>query len=116
MRRREFISLLGGAATWPLAARGQEPQRIRRIGVLSSFAESNPEARGYAAFQQTLERLGWRDGVNVRIDYRWSGANAERARAYAIELMSLKPDVFLVSTALALQPLLDQTRTIPIVF
>jgi putative ABC transport system substrate-binding protein len=72
MRRREFITVLGGAAAWPMAARGQTPDRIRRIGVLSAFAEDDPEERGnIAAFRQALEKLGWTDGGNVRIDYRW---------------------------------------------
>jgi AcrB/AcrD/AcrF family len=99
MRRRDFITLLGGAATWPLVARAQD--RIRRIGVLSAFAENDPEARGnVTAFRQALEKLGWTDGGNVRIDYRWGGADVERIRAHAIELIGLKPDVILVSSAL----------------
>src|SRR5262249_57686492 len=107
MRRREFITLLGGAATvWPMAARGQTPDRIRRIGVLSAFSEDDPEERGnIAAFRQSLEKLGWTDGGNVRIDYRWGGADAARIRVYAQELLGLKPDPLLLSTPLALQPL-----------
>ena len=80
-----------------MAARGQTPDRIRRIGVLSAFAEDDPEERGnIAAFRQALEKLGWTDGGNVRIDYRWGGADAARIRVYAPELVGLKPDVFLV--------------------
>ena len=118
LRRREFITLLGGAAAaWPMAARGQQPDGIRRIGVLSAFAEDDPEERGnIAAFRQALEKLGWTDGGNVRIDYRWGGADAARIRVYAQELLGLKPDVFLVSTALVLQPLQQLTRDIPIIF
>ena len=116
-KRRAFITLLGGAAAWPMAARGQTPDRIRRIGVLSAFAEDDPEERGnIAAFRQALEKLGWTDGGNVRIDYRWGGADAARIRVYAPELLGLKPDVFLVSTALVLQPLQQLTRDIPIIF
>jgi putative tryptophan/tyrosine transport system substrate-binding protein len=118
VRRRQFITLLGGAAAgWPLAARAQTPARIRRIGILSAFAEDDPEARGnIAVFRQALENLGWTDGGNARIDYRWGSADAARIRAYALELLGLKPDVFLVSTALVLQPLQQLTRDIPIVF
>ena len=117
MRRRHFIILLGAAATWPLAARAQTPARIRKIGILSAFAEDDPEARGnITVFRQALENLGWTDGGNARIDYRWGGADTARIRAYALELLGLKPDVFLVSTALVLQPLQQLTRDIPIVF
>ena len=116
MRRRGFRGGLGGAAAaWPMAARGQIA--IRRIGVLSAFAEDDPEARGnIAVFGQALEKLGWTDGGNARIDYRWGDADTSRIRAYAPELLGLKPDVFLVSTALVLQPLRQLTRDIPIVF
>jgi putative tryptophan/tyrosine transport system substrate-binding protein len=91
MRRREFIALLGGsAAAWPLAARAQQPDRIRRIGVLMVFAESDPEAQANVrAFRQALEMRGWMDGGNIRIDYRWGDANPERIRAQAIELVGL---------------------------
>jgi len=118
LKRREFITLLGCAlATWPMAARGQTPDRIRRIGVLSAFAEDDPEARGnIAVFRQALEKLGWTDGGNVWIDYRWGGADDARILRYARELLALKPDVFLVSTALVLQPLQQLTRDIPIIF
>ena len=117
MRRRDFITLVGGVAAWPLAARAQQPARMRRIGVLSAFAESDFEAHGnVTAFRQALEKLGWTDGGNVRIDYRWGSADAGRIRAYAIELVDLKPDVILVSTALVLQSLQQLTRTVPIVF
>jgi putative ABC transport system substrate-binding protein len=117
-QRREFITLVGGAAaSWPLAARGQEPARIRRIGVLSPLAENDPEAQAnVSAFRQALEMLSWTDRRNLHIDYRWGSGDSERIRAYAIELVGLKPDVFLVSTALVLQPLQQETRSIPIVF
>jgi len=117
MKRREFITLLGGAAAWPLEARAQSPDRIRRIGVLSAFAESDPQTQAnLTAFRQVLQKLGWTEGRNLGIEQRWGGADAERIRAFAIELVRLKPDVILVSTALALQPLLRETRSIPIVF
>jgi putative ABC transport system substrate-binding protein len=115
IKRREFIILLGGAAAWPLAARAQE--RMRRVGVLMAFAENDPEAQAsITAFRQALQKLGWTDGRNVRIDYRWGGADRERISGYASEFVGLKPDVILVSTALVLQPLRQETRSIPIVF
>jgi putative ABC transport system substrate-binding protein len=118
IRRREFITLLGGAAAaWPVAARAQQPSRMKRIGVLSAFAEADPEVQAsLTAFRQALQKLGWTDGNNVRIDTRWGDANRARIRAQAKELVGLNPDVFLVSTGLALQPLLQETRSIPIVF
>jgi putative ABC transport system substrate-binding protein len=118
MRRREFIRLLGGAAaTPPLALRAQPGEPTRRIAVLMAFAENDPGAQAnIIAFQQALQKLGWTDGRNVRIDYRWGAADPERIRGYAIELVGLKPDVILVSTSLGLQPLRQETRSIPIVF
>jgi ABC-type uncharacterized transport system substrate-binding protein len=117
MRRRDFIALAGAAAAWPLAARAQPAADVRRIGVLSPFAESDPEVQAnVTAFRRSLQKLGWIEGRNLRIDYRWGSADAERIRAQAIELVGLKPDVILVSTALALQPLQRETRSIPIVF
>jgi putative tryptophan/tyrosine transport system substrate-binding protein len=117
VKRRNFITLIGGAAAWPLVARGQQGEQMRRIGVLSPFAESDPDAQANeTAFRQALEKLGWTDGRNIRLDYRWGGADAERIRVYAIELVGLKPDVIVVSTSLVLQPLQRETRSIPIVF
>ena len=117
MRRRQFITLLGGAAAWPLAARAQQPDRIRTIGVLDAFAKDDPQVRAnLTAFWQGLQKLGWTDGRNVRIDYRSGEADPGRIRAQAKELVGLKPDVILVSSALALQPLLQETRSIPVVF
>jgi putative tryptophan/tyrosine transport system substrate-binding protein len=119
IRRRQFITLVGGAAAagWPLEARAQQGDRIRRVSVLSGFAESDPEAQGnLTAFRQALERLGWTDGRNLRIDYRWGSADNERIRVCTKELVGLNPDVILVSTALVLQPLRQETRSIPIVF
>jgi ABC-type uncharacterized transport system substrate-binding protein len=116
--RREVLTLLGGTVVaWPVAARAQQPDRIRRIGVLNPFAENDPQVQAnITAFRQALQKLGWTDGRNVRIDYRWGGADPGRIRAQAKELLGLNPDVILVSSALALQPLLQETRSIPILF
>jgi putative ABC transport system substrate-binding protein len=118
MRRREFITLLGGAAaSWPLAARAQQPDRVRRIGVLMSFSESDPDAQALlSAFVQALPALGWTDGRNVRIDTRWAGGEANQLKAHAVELVSLKPDAILVAGTLGLLALRQETRSIPIVF
>jgi putative tryptophan/tyrosine transport system substrate-binding protein len=118
MRRREFITLLGGtAAAWPLAARAQQVERMRRIGVLMPFAADDPEAKArLAAFYQGLQQLGWTDGRNVRIDVRWGSGEPERIRRYATELVALAPDVILASTTPAMGEVQQATRTIPIVF
>jgi hypothetical protein len=109
MRRRDFITLVGSTAAWPLAAHAQQIDRMRRIGVLSAFSESDPEAQAnLTAFRQTLQKLGWTDGRNVRLDYRWGEAEPVRIRAQAKELVGLNPDAILVSSALALQPLLEE--------
>jgi putative ABC transport system substrate-binding protein len=115
MKRREFLSLLGVAMAWPLAARAQQPERMRRVGVLNPFDENDPEHTNVAAFRQALEKLGWTNGGNVRIDYRWGSADPTRIPVQAKEIVAFKPDVILVSTALALQPLLQETRSIPMV-
>jgi ABC-type uncharacterized transport system substrate-binding protein len=117
IRRRQFMELIGGAVAWPLAARAQQPDRVRRIAVLMGFAEGDPEAQRYIkAFLQGLQQLGWAQGRNVQIDYRWGRADPERIKTYAVEIVQLKPDVILISTALVLQPLKQLTGTIPIVF
>jgi putative tryptophan/tyrosine transport system substrate-binding protein len=118
LRRREFIGLLGGAAAWPLAARGQQGERMRRIGVLTVAAvadDPDGQARN-AAFLQGLQQLGWTDGRNIRIDYRWGAGDADNMRKYAAELVALGPDVILASGTAAVGPLLQATRTVPIVF
>src|SRR5882757_4526409 len=99
MRRREFITLLGGAAAaWPLAARAQQAERVRRIGVLLSLSADDPQGQArLMAFLQGLQQLGWTDGRNMRIDARWSGGNADDARKYAAELVALAPEVILAS-------------------
>jgi putative ABC transport system substrate-binding protein len=117
-RRREFITVLGGAAlAWPLAARAQQPERMRRIGVLMYLAAHDPDLPPrVAAFAQGLQELGWMDGRNVRIEYRWGAGDTERYRDYAAELISLAPDVILVSSGSALAAVQKATRTVPIVF
>jgi putative ABC transport system substrate-binding protein len=117
MQRRQFISLLGGAAAaWPLAAQAQQPERMRRIGVLSGVAadDQNNKVR-LAAFQQQLQQLGWADGHDVRIDYRFAAGNPENYHKYAAELVALAPDVILAPGG-SLAHVLQATRTVPIVF
>ena len=117
IRRREFIMLLGGAAAWPLAAGAQQPQKMRRIGVLINTAADDPEGQSrVAAFLQGLQELGWTDGRNVRIDTRWVAGDAARGRSYAAELVALAPDVILASASPAVLALQETTRTVPIVF
>ena len=119
MNRREAISLLGGAAAaaWPLAARAQQGERARRIGVLTTLPENDPQEQSRnAAFLLGLQQLGWTVGRNLRIDYRHSIGDAERARRYATELVALAPDVILATGSVALAPLLQATRSVPIVF
>jgi putative tryptophan/tyrosine transport system substrate-binding protein len=117
MKRREFMALLGGAAiAWPLAARAQQTDNMRRIGVLMSIAADDPEASArIAAFQQALQQLGWIDGRNVRIDYRWGAGDTGRIRRYAAELVALSPDV-IVAAGVSVGPLLQASRILPIVF
>ena len=118
MKRREFIALLGGAAaTWPLAARAQQRERVRRIGVLMNVAADDAEAPArVGAFSQGLAELGWTIGRNVRIDYRWYAGNADAARKYAAELDALAPDVVLASGTLGVTAIQQLTRPVPIVF
>jgi putative ABC transport system substrate-binding protein len=118
MRRREFIRLVSGAAAaWPFTVRAQQGDRIRRIGVLMAVAESDADVRaGVAIFQQSLQELGWKNGHNVRIDYRWGDAVAERIQALAKELVDLQPDVLIGHSTPSAKGLLNQTRSIPIVF
>jgi putative ABC transport system substrate-binding protein len=116
MRRREFITLVGGAAAWPLAARAQPRDRMRRIGILMGLPASDSEGQRWLnSFIQALRELGWRNGTNVQIDLRWTG-DIDKMRTAAIELVSLQPDLIHVTTALATAEVLRQTRTIPVVF
>ena len=117
MKRRNFITLLGGAAAWPVAARGQQPERMRRIGVLVAYAESDPEAQArIAAFRQGLRELGWTEGRNLRMELGWGTGDPDRARTLATELISLAPDVIVAHGTPALTALYRATRTIPVVF
>ena len=118
MRRREFITLLGGAtAAWPLAARAQQGERVRRIGVLLPATADDPESQvNVAVFLQGLQELGWTVGRNVRIDQRWGAGDAERARRYAAELVALGPDVILASGDHSVVASRQASRTVPIVF
>ena len=118
MQRREFITLLGGAAAaWPLAARAQQPERMRRIGILLATTADDVEFQAWVgAFLQALALLGWTIGRNVRIDTRWATANAGEIRRHAAELAALAPDVILAHGASTVGALLQATRTVPIVF
>ena len=117
MKRREFITLLGGAAAWPLAARAQQREPMRRIAILLNAAADDPRYQTWVgAFLQALALLGWTIGRNVRIDTRWSGVNATETRRHAAELAALAPDVILAHGSSTVGPLLQATRTVPIVF
>jgi len=117
VKRREFITLLGGFAAWPLTAWAQQRERLRRIGMLMAFASDDPEGQArLAAVAQGLQQSNWTVGQNVRVDYRWSGGNADNMRKYAAELVALAPDVILAHSSQAVAPLLQATRTVPIVF
>jgi putative ABC transport system substrate-binding protein len=115
--RRAFITLLGGAAAaWPLSARAQQPGQIRRIGVLMAHAENDPEGQAFvAAFRETLQKLGWAEGRNIRIDTRWA-AEVELMPGFAKELIALQPDLVLANNTPTTAAVLNQTSTIPIVF
>src|SRR5262245_56714886 len=118
IRRREFITLLGGAAAgWPLAARAQQTERVRRIGVLMLSAESDQEGQSsVAGFREGLRKLGWMEGRNSEIDIRWAAADVELMKRFAKELVTLQPDLVLTSSTPATAAMLQQTRTIPIIF
>jgi putative ABC transport system substrate-binding protein len=117
MKRRSFITFLGGAAAWPLAARAQQPARMRRIGVLNSVAADDPQSqRRMTALVQGLQQLGWTDGRNVLIETRWGAGDAERLRRYAAELVAFAPDVIVAATTSSMVPLQQATSTVPIVF
>jgi putative ABC transport system substrate-binding protein len=118
LRRREFITLLGGVvAAWPLAARAQQSNSIRRIAVLMGFPEGDPHGQTYVlAMRQKLESLGWVEGRNIRIDYRWAGGDPEKTRAFARELIGMTPSVIVTSTNQVTETVRRETTTIPIVF
>jgi ABC-type uncharacterized transport system substrate-binding protein len=117
VKRREFITLVGGAAAWPLAARAQQTERMRRIGILLNLASDDAEGQArLAAFHQGLQQLGWTVGRNVQIDYRWGAGDADRIRKFAAELVALAPDVILSAGSPSVAALQQATRTVPIVF
>jgi putative tryptophan/tyrosine transport system substrate-binding protein len=117
MRRRALLTLLAGAAAWPLAARAQQPERIRRIGVLLNLASDDVEGQArLAAFHQGLQQLGWTVGRNVQIDYRFAAGDAERIRKYAAELIAVAPDAILSTGSPSVAAFQQATRTVPIVF
>jgi len=118
MRRREFVKSIGGAAiAWPLTARAQQGERMRRVGALIGGAESDPDFQArVAAFRQSLEKLGWSEGKNIQIDYRFTAANRERTESFAKELVALQPEVIFASSTLPAAALQRESRTIPIVF
>jgi hypothetical protein len=118
MRRREFIAFVGStAAAWPLAARAQQPERMRRVGVLMGYAETDPSAQAQVeALRQELQKLGWEEGRNILIDVRFPAADADRVRAILTELMSLTPDLLVTNTNLVTAVVQAEVRTIPIVF
>src|SRR4029453_13985271 len=118
VKRRDFISLVGGAATWPLAARAQQAERMRRVGILSGVGERDPDALGrYGAFRRSLQQLGWIEGRNVRFD-SWFGSagNPELVRKSAAELLALSPDAILAAGTPNVRALQDANRNVPIVF
>src|SRR5262245_13868014 len=118
LKRRQFITLLGGAAAWPVAAWAQQGERVRRIGVLTAGTsphDADMQVRN-AAFLQTLQQLGWTVGRNVQIDYRWGMGSADSNRRYAAELVALAPDVIVGAGTASMGPLLQATRNVPIVF
>src|SRR4029453_18728326 len=117
MQRREFITLLGGAVAWPLAARAEQPQQMRRVGVLLPAVANDPDYQArVGAFMQALALLGWTDGRNVRIETRWGAGDADRYRQYAAELVALAPDVVVAATPTIVAALKRETRSVPIVF
>src|SRR5258708_6792632 len=122
MHRREFVTLLGGAAAasslcWPFPAPAQQPSQVRRIGMLIGYTENDPETQArLAAFRQALDHLGWTEGRNVRIDYRFAPAGPDQAQRFANELLALRPDILVGNSTPATAALLRETRTIPVVF
>ena len=116
MKRREFMILLGGVAAWPLAARAQQPDRVRRVGVLMGIADDFEGQARIAVFRQALQALGWSEGRNVQFIYRWSGGNVAHARQFAKELLDLRSDVILTNSTPATVAVRDITRTTPTIF
>jgi putative ABC transport system substrate-binding protein len=117
MKRREFIGLAGGAAAWPVVAGAQHPEHVRRVGAISGTGGDDPASQDrLSIFVQELNRLGWSVGRNLELEERWGAGNIEHLRKQAVELIALAPDVILASGTVAMPPLLEATRTVPIVF
>ena len=116
MKRRNFITLLGGAAAWPLAARVQQPERLRQIAVLMGSADDTEGLRHLTAFREELQKLGWTDGRNIQTDYRWAAGDADRMRTFAKEVVKQRPDVMLIETTPQVAAFMQESRAIPIVF
>jgi putative tryptophan/tyrosine transport system substrate-binding protein len=117
IQRREFITLLGGAAAWPFTARAEQPERMRRIGTLMFYAENDREGQTFvAAFREGLQKLGWVEGRNIQIDARWAALDAEATQRFAKELVALQPDLILSHNSPTTAAMLEQTHTIPILF
>ena len=117
MKRREVLGVIGGAAAWPLAARAQKSDGVRRVGVIMGFAENDEVWQAYlSTFRQALQNLGWTEGRNIRFDYRFSGESEERMHRMAEEIVGLAPDVILASTNSVVSATLNVTRSIPVVF
>jgi ABC-type uncharacterized transport system substrate-binding protein len=117
IRRREFITLLGGAAAWPISVRAQQPERMRRIGILQNLPENDPVALALVAvFLKELQQSGWTVGSNISVETRWAGTASDDIRRHAAELVALAPDIILANGTSTLGPLLQQSKTIPIVF
>src|SRR5262245_16399720 len=116
MRRREFITLLGGAATWPLAARAQQPDRVRRVDVLIGVAGDAETKSWVAAFRKRLDELGWRVGGNLQIEERWTAGDPDQNRLLAGELLAVKPDAIFAFSSVAVAALQQESGTVPIVF
>jgi putative ABC transport system substrate-binding protein len=117
MRRRELLAMIGGAVAWSIPTRAQRAEHVKRIAVLMGIAENDPETKARLnAFRDGLEKLGWKDGYNVRIDYRYADGDLDRIKLYAAEIVRLSPDLILANSAPAVAALADETRSIPIVF
>jgi putative tryptophan/tyrosine transport system substrate-binding protein len=116
MRRREFITLVGSAAAWPLPVRAQQGERLRHVGVLMNTTANTEQQQSLVAFQQALQQLGWTEGRNVQMDVRWAGGDAREIRRHAGQLVALGPDVIVATGNAGMVPLLQATRNIPIVF
>ncbi len=114
LQRRDFIALLGGAVSWPLAARAQQRERVRRIGLLMGFLDDAQGQIRITVLREELARLGWTEGHNAHIEVRWGGGDPQLTQTYAAELVRLKPDVIIANSSVGVSALLSETRTIPV--